>query len=84
MSKNEKITVLLYHAKGEESEVEINPDNLLNNLQMLVGGYIQIAATSEEHYLLADEDGLLKERPVNQHYPYLVGNVVLIKKEHLK
>lgn len=78
------ITVLVYHAEGEKAELEINPDNLLTSLQMLVGGYIQIAATSEEYYLLCNEDGLLKELPVNLHYPYLVGNCVLIKKEDMQ
>lgn len=84
MSKNKTIKVLVYQAEGEKREEEINSDNLLKSLQKLVNGYIQIAVSSEDYYLLCNEDGLIKQLPINIHYPSLVGDVVWIRKEDMQ
>jgi len=59
----------------------------LAEMQALVGGYIQIVNTKGKHWLVLDEEGKLKGRPVNraatQLYEYgkldpIVGDALLI------
>lgn len=48
-----------------------------SDLQKIVGGDIQVAKETSLGDLLVNEEGLLMNLPLNQHYPYLVGDVVL-------
>lgn len=53
----------------------------LGELQAAVGGDIEIAGTvdldQQPFYILVDEEGLLRGRPRNPHFPHFVGSVVL-------
>jgi hypothetical protein len=51
-----------------------------SDLQKLVGGYIQVVKETSLGDLLVNEDGLPMNLPRNQHYPFLVGDVVLAPK----
>jgi hypothetical protein len=59
----------------------------LAELQTLVGGYIEVARTNDGKYLIIDEEGKLKRKPLNiaatRIYQYgrrdaIVGDAVLI------
>jgi hypothetical protein len=59
----------------------------LAELQTLVGGYIEVAKTTDGKYLVLDEEGKLKRKPLNvaatRIYQYgrrdpVVGDVVLV------
>jgi hypothetical protein len=59
----------------------------LEELQTLVGGYIEVARTTDGKYLVLDEEGKLKRKPLNvaasrmyQHgrRDVIVGDAVLI------
>jgi hypothetical protein len=59
-------------------------DFTLEEAQAHVGGYVELINLGDEHILLVDEDGLLKDLPPNEGaakvangYP-LVGNVLLL------
>ena len=56
--------VLMYRT-GQAPEV-IEVDNELNCLQELVDGYIEVVGLGEGYLLVADEEGVLKNRPVNR------------------
>ena len=73
-----------------ESEV-LSPLNgvnwTLNDLQTLVGGYIEVGRTLDGKFLVLDEEGKLKGKPLNIQatwmYQYgrrdpIVGDVVII------
>jgi len=51
-----------------------------SDLQKLVGGDIQVVKETSLGDLLVNEEGLLMNLPRNQHYPFLVGDVVLAPK----
>ena len=56
----------LYYADGR-SEV-IHPAGAtwsLEELQTLVGGYIEIARTHDGRWMVIDEEGKLKDKPIN-------------------
>ena len=63
-------------------------DTTLEELQRLVGGYIEVyPSDNDKYYYLVDEEGLLKRRPFNKPaYELLgieaVGPVVLVPKEY--
>jgi len=64
---------------GQRKEVT---DLSLENLQKLVGGYIEIINTNDGRLMVVDEEGLLKDKHVNQAATHLasrmiVGNVVV-------
>jgi hypothetical protein len=59
----------------------------LSELEALVGGFIEVARTVEGKYLVLDEEGKLKHKPLNvaatRLYQYgrrdpIVGDVVLV------
>lgn len=69
--------------------VDIDGDEAtLEELQRLVGGYIEVYPSDNDHYYyLVDEEGLLKNKPYNQYAEDLlgieaVGPVVLVPKEY--
>jgi hypothetical protein len=51
-----------------------------SDLQKIVGGDIQVAKETSMGDLLVNEEGLPLSLPRNQHYPNLVGDVVLAPK----
>jgi len=48
-----------------------------DDIQKAIGGYVAIAATVNDQYLIVDEDGILKNLEPNSTYPQYVGNVVI-------
>ena len=63
----------------------------LEKLQEIVGGYIGIVKLSDGRTMIVDEEGLLKDKPINKPatklaqpsiHPndYIVGNVVVLDK----
>ena len=69
--------------------IDIDGDTTtLEELQRLVGGYIEVyPSDSDNYYYLVDEEGLLKRKPFNHTANELlgieaVGPVVLVPKEY--
>lgn len=69
--------VTLYPANQAPQTVEVAT---FSDLQRLVGGYIQVAKETSMGDLLVNEEGLPLSLSRNQHYPSLVGDVVLAPK----
>lgn len=58
----------------------------LEELQGFVGGHVEIVASDGSNYVLGDEEGRLKGKPINSIISWacgktLVGDCVVIKKE---
>ncbi len=62
----------------------------LKEAQSLVGGYVELVHLDGDNILLCDEEGLLKEKPVNQEASiearrmgwrggFLVGSILFLK-----
>jgi hypothetical protein len=80
--------VKILYADGREEEV--NRKMNLEEMQKVVGGYIEFAPTKvKNRQLVCDEEGLLKDKPVNKAATELVhpntlhygirGDVLLVK-----
>jgi hypothetical protein len=58
----------VYYPEGRAEE--IRPANgshwELTELQTMVGGYIEVVRTRAGRYLVIDEDGKLKDKPLNR------------------
>lgn len=77
--------------RSDGTAEELRPPNGVNwqlaELQTLVGGYIEVTATVDGKYLVLDEEGKLKHKPLNRAatliYKYgrhdpIVGDAVVI------
>lgn len=75
---------------GEEKGVEVKPANgrefTLEEVQALVGGYVEMVALPRKgESLLCDEEGMLKNKRLNlnfhcNHTPWaLLGDVLVVK-----
>jgi len=51
----------------------------LEEMQKIVGGYIEMLAYGEELYAVVNEEGRIKRLPQNPFFPEFVGNVILGK-----
>ena len=81
----------IIYADGKIDETD---DISLENLQKIVGGYIEHVVSTNGHDVICNEEGKLNSLPFNQIaselYPmpmcgdYLVGNVVILTKEEMK
>lgn len=82
--------------KTDGTQTEVTPKNgkqfTLEELQALVGGYIQVVNTNDRRVMVVDEEGKLKDKPYNQAatrlYKYgtddrIVGDVVIGTHEEL-
>ena len=72
------IEIKYFPVEGVPYKKTLNKDDLLSQLQSLVGGYIEIVRLSHGKVLVVNEEGLLENLPTNPHWPRLVGNVVLM------
>lgn len=83
--------------KANGTRQEVAPKNgkdfKLDELQQMVGGNIELAETVDGRYLVANEEGRLKELPVNQlatelyiygYHSVIVGDVVVCDKKMIK
>ena len=76
---------------GDQEDIELDNDNLLKALQEAVDGYIEIVRIPGDSnmILVVNEDGLLKQLPVNAiasaiaRQP-IVGNAVMIQRSILE
>jgi uncharacterized protein YlzI (FlbEa/FlbD family) len=63
-------------------------DPTLESLQGVVGGYIEVLRLKNGKYLVVNEEGLMRNLPINPHASILygspiVGNVVICSKTEL-
>lgn len=58
-----------------------NIDNSLKALQELVGGNIEITSFDEGVLLVCNEEGRIHNLPINENYPYIRGDFLLISDE---
>lgn len=76
---------------GTESELQ---DVSLESLKKAVGGWIQIVPTNDGRLLILDEEGKLKDKPVNMKgtkltrgivddYDLIVGDVVVANNDEI-
>jgi hypothetical protein len=83
---------IMYRLDGTKEK--ITPSNgvhwTLEELQALVGGYIEVARTRDGDYLIVDEDGKMKNKLPNHaatalyvygEYDIIVGEAVVIDNE---
>ena len=72
---------------------DVAPDNgkkfSLERLQELVGGYIEVVPVGHGEYVICDEEGKLKGKPINmaatmmfkRAYDCFVGDIVICKRK---
>jgi len=78
--------VTVFDTDGTTRSVEVSKDNMLTELQTLVGGYIEMVrhhqapnALKPDEIFIVNEEGLLHKLAPNPTVRGLVGNVVLMK-----
>lgn len=71
----EKIDILLFKTDGSYEEIAVL--NELNELQKLVGGYIETVTISNEIILICDEEGRIKNKRSNPHLRDICGDFIL-------
>lgn len=69
------ILCLYFPALGKARLALIRND--LKSVQRAVGGYIETASLGG-HTLIVNEEGLLKQLPVNEHIAWIRGDAVLV------
>lgn len=68
---------------GKQAEI-VEIKNELKPLQQIVGGYIEVLPLSNEILMVCNEEGKLKDLPVNfklninGHTDFIVGNVLFV------
>lgn len=78
----EKIKVVIKRP-GKFSEV-IQLENTLKAFQNAVGGHIEVVRLLEDFVGIVDEEGKLKDKPINIILPkgYMCGNIVVCKERN--
>jgi len=77
--------------KADGTEREVEGKLSLQAMQTIVGGYIQQVATRDGRYLIVDEDGKYKGKPVNEKatqlfwplHDTIVGDVLVLTEEEM-
>jgi hypothetical protein len=72
------IEIKYFPIKGVPHKKSLSKDNLLKQLQALVGGYVEVVNLGYGKILLVNEEGLLENLPPNPHWPPMVGNIILM------
>ena len=69
----------IINASGEEEEIDPSngSDFELKELQQAIGGYIQVVRLRTGKLLVVDEDGLLKNLPINTKASLLAGQSIV-------
>lgn len=69
---------ILIRAEGKPSKVEPKKGKsfTLKELQTFVGGYIEILGLDDDFVFVVDEEGKLKEKPVNIGATWLTGGML--------
>jgi hypothetical protein len=95
--KNAKLqNAKLQNAKSQSCKIHIiKRDIELEEMQKLVGGLIEIATLENGDTLVFDEEGKLKEKPINEEATklyrnnfitddFIVGDVIIVKEGYFK
>ena len=63
---------------NEDARVEYI-DNTLDELQSIVGGYIEVVPLTFDSVIICNEEGKLRDLPFNFHIPvdYIVGTAII-------
>jgi len=74
---------------GTMEEITIDKQNSLEQMQKIVGGYIEVVPVAGGKTLVVNEEGLLQQLPINYKASALynctiVGNVILCTLEELE
>ena len=72
-------TTVLVFEPGKKPKAVETTGPALEDLQKLVGGFIQVAPLGSQYFMVFDEDGLQKALPPHQRFYPLVGNVVIVR-----
>jgi len=83
----DKAEVTIYYSDGNQEQRFLSKENLLKELQEIVGGYIEVIPLPmmQSKCLIVNEEGLIYNLPLNpyhlrlQTHPF-VGDAVLIDK----
>ena len=73
------MTYIVWYADGTAEDIVTDEPMSLEKMQELVGGYIEMATRKDDlsdHMLVFNEEGIIIGLPVNQKFPYIVGNVI--------
>lgn len=79
--------------KADTTLEAIRPDNgtdfTLSELHKYIGGYIEIVRVDEKYVLVVDEEGRLKNKPINKFASkianqVIVGDAVLCKSKYVR
>jgi hypothetical protein len=77
-------------SNGTKEPLVLERETMLKVLQTSVGGFIELLHTKDGNYLICDEEGKLKNKPVNSaatdlwihgHADAIVGDVVICDKK---
>ena len=76
-------------SNGTEEEIVIDKQNSLEQLQKIVGGYIEVVPIAGGKTLVVNEEGLLQQLPLNYKasaiaHGTIVGDVVLCTLEEME
>ena len=78
----EKFTYRYILADGSES-TNTTKELKLKDMQDMVAGYIEVVAIDEKYSAIVNEDGRLKDLPVNEKFPMFVGNIIIVEMKYL-
>ena len=96
MQNEEMQNAKLQNAKSQSCKIHIiKRDIELEEMQKLVGGLIEIATLENGDTLVFDEEGKLKEKPINEEATilyrnnfitddFIVGDVIIVKEGYFK
>ena len=71
-------TILRVDGDSEEVQPRNGIDFSLEELQKIVGGYIEIVKVSNRQIMVVDNEGKLKGKPVNLMASFLYGNPMMM------
>lgn len=66
---------MAYIAKADGTREPIKTPISLKQAQKAVGGYVQRFFATNGRVVLCDEEGLLKQKPLNEHGTALIGHM---------
>lgn len=80
---NKRITIL-FKPVGAHALIKVQIENNLKAYQDLIGGYIQVVTLDRKILIILDEEGRLKDLPLNIHtwqYGDIVGDIAFVSEK---
>ena len=71
------ITAQSIKSNSREKEVHLHKNNMLEEMQTAVGGYIEMVQLPEGKVTIVDEEGLMKQKPVNTNASLVAGRTIV-------